>query len=126
MDESGGGSVIWLVLGLAVLVLIAGRWFRGRMLQNRAANWPMTTGTVETAEMQLERRGNNQSVHFATIAYSYHAAGAVHLGEWKRSTMLHGKVQGWIDRHPAGTALMVRYDTDNPASSVVLETDQPD
>lgn len=124
MDESGGGNVIWIVIGLAVLAFFARRWFRGRMLQNRAANWPMTTGTVETAQMQLERRGNNQSVHVAMIAYSYEAEGTAQRGEWKRSTMLHGKAQGWIDRHPAGTVLMVRYDPGNPASSVVLEADQ--
>ncbi len=124
MDESGGGNVIWLVIGLAVLALIAGRWLRGHMLQKRAANWPMATGTVETAEIRLEKRSGTQSAHVATIAYIYDVLGTAYRGEWKRSTMLHGKAQGWIDRHPAGTALMVRYDADNPASSMVLEADQ--
>jgi len=117
-------NTIVLILSATATAFLVWRWVRGRMLRNRARHWPTATGHVEASDMQMEPRGNNQSAHVATIAYSYEVLGTAHRGVWKRSTMLHGKAQGWIDKHPVGANLLVRYDANNPASSAILDPDQ--
>jgi hypothetical protein len=117
-------NTIILIFSVAVMAFLVWRWVRGRMLRNRARDWPKVVGKVETSALQMERRGNNQSVHVATIDYAYEALGTAYRGVWKRSTMLHGKGQGWIDKYPAGVSLSVRYDPDKPGASVILDADQ--
>ncbi len=117
-------NTIILIVSVAVLAFLALRWVKARMLRNRARSWPTAAGKVEASSLQLEQRGNNQSAHVATITYAYEVAGTVHQGVWKRSTMFHGKAQGWIDQHPPGANLTVRYDPNNPGASVTLDTDQ--
>ncbi len=115
---------IILIVSLAALAFFGLRWVRGRMLRNRARDWPKAVGRVSGADLQIESRGNNQSVHVANINYSYDALGTAHHGVWKRSTILHGKAQGWIDKHPSGANVCVRYDPSNPGLSLILDRDQ--
>jgi hypothetical protein len=117
-------NTITLIICAAVTAFLVVWWVRGRMLRNRARQWPTAAGKVAASNLQLEPRGNTQSAHVATINYSYEALGTAHHGVWKRSTMLHGKAQGWIDKHPLGAKLSVRYDPNTPGSSVILDADQ--
>lgn len=123
MNQINQNTII-LIVSVGVTAFMVLRWVRGRMLRNRARDWPKVVGKVEASALQMESRGNNQSVHVATIDYSYEALGTACRGVWRRSTLLHGKGKGWIDKYPAGVALSVRYDPDKPGSSVILDADQ--
>lgn len=117
-------NMLVLIASLAVLAFFFIRWVQGRMLRSRARDWPKVVGRVSGADLTMESRGNNQSVHVTKITYTYDASETENHGIWSRSTILHGKAQGWIDRHPVGSDLSIRYDPANPGSSLVLDSDQ--
>lgn len=124
MDESGGGNVIWLVIGLAVLLLLVGLWLRERMLRSRAKNWPTVSGMVEASDIRVERRGATQAVHVAEIAYTYEVEGISYQGCWKRSAMLRNKTGEWIKLLPPGTKIRVSHNPQIPSQSMLLDNGQ--
>ena len=125
------GQTLMLVLVPAILALV-GAWMifssiRTRRDAERAATWPTAPGTVTSAEMQIHRSHNSRTHTTTTtyeprVEYTYTVMGTPYSGKrvcFGLRSFAHDKAQAILDRYPAGQAVPVYYNTENPADSVL-------
>jgi uncharacterized protein DUF3592 len=118
-----GGGIALIGAGL----LIFG-WSQSRK-GNSAQNWPITTGTIVSADLSQQSRRNQQGYHDVTYApvveYTYEVNGQTYRGDkissgWTVSYNL-SMAQNKMNKYPPGTKVDVHYNPNNPAEAV-LET----
>ena len=116
-------DVFWSVAAMLLGGVLAYDGIR-RLLKRRAARkWPAVIGAVSSSRLDIKDRGE-QSMHVATVIYSYLIDGATYSGQHERDFLLYGRATKWIARYPEGAAVSVRYNADNVSDSVLLEDDQ--
>jgi hypothetical protein len=113
-------SVGWIFLGaVAVFVVYAAvqLWrYRG------SSTWPTTNGVIE-GEPEMHSWDDGHS-RYATVFYSYSAAGERYSGEWNTPSFpTDAKVREFLTANmPKGSAVVVRYRADKAGVST-LEAD---
>ncbi len=94
------------------------RW-RRRWMGRASEGWPSVYGTVEQGYV-LQERGSE----LAVISYSYSAGGQYFAGFCKQAFPLAEQAERFIARYPIHCKVLVRYDRDHPARSVLRDQDQ--
>jgi hypothetical protein len=117
-------SVILLVISLVVLAIASAGWILQRLKRRRALGWPAAEGQVDSTDVRLEQRGNNQSAYVAEVNYAYTGEGERYSGRLRRTFLLHGKAHKWAGNYAKGRALSIRYNPTNVKDSVLLEREQ--
>jgi hypothetical protein len=92
-----------------------------------SVDWPTVDGTIESSELKMEERMENQQQHTeyrAVIEYSYEVGGKrfrtnnVAFGALSSSS--RSAIQEIVDRYPVGKRVTVHYDPQS-AENAVLE-----
>jgi hypothetical protein len=127
------GNHLGVYFGTAGVMVAAGyaksAW--RRMQQNRARSWPVTEGRVEMVDVGERnwwdlsanlRDGSARSArNVVALGYSYHVAGTVHSGTYKKE--FEAEEDAWeFARRLKGSAITVQYDTDKPSASLLCES----
>jgi hypothetical protein len=116
-------DLLWFVAAILVLGALAYSGVRRLLKQRAAQKWPTVTGAVSSSTLEMKDRGE-QSMHVATVIYSYLIDGATHSGQHERSFLLYGRATKWIARYPEGAAVSIRYNADDVGDSILLQDDQ--
>jgi len=113
------------ILIVALFASIAGfPWLvrQARFLQTRS--WPNVTGSVESAWVSLEQRGNNRFFK-GKLAYSYSVQSQRYSGEIERNFGgSEDKADAWVARFSHGMPVEVRFSPKNAANSAFDERNQ--
>jgi hypothetical protein len=102
-----------------------------RLARSRTRSWPLAEGRIELVEAG-ERNWWDFSAHLrsgvvrsatnvAALGYSYHVAGVVYAGTYKRE--FEAEEDAWeFARKLKGGTVMVHYNVNNPSVSVLSES----
>ncbi len=122
----GKQDVLWLIISLAVLTILAVFWVLKRMKLRRARTWPALFGRMDSSAVRLHSNGAQPggSQFIAEIKYSYSVQGQKYSGSMRRSFLLKGKADRWIGNYAHGQPIMIRYNPDKHADSVLFEDEQ--
>jgi hypothetical protein len=115
-------SVFALCFGLAALMLFLGVRRRGR----EAQGWPTVTGTIVKSEVEefRDRTGGSSSLSYrAAVEYSYQVRGHTYRSnQIKLDVTVSGTkaaAEKVTAKYPAGSAVTVHYDPDNPGTAAL-------
>ncbi len=104
-------------LGASVLIGGLADWLRADLSEG----WPTATARILHSEAMM-RLGKGPR-HYPDISYDYEVAGKRYTSSSIRFSGAHFRTndgaQQVVDRYPAGSDVMVRYDPDNPATAVL-------
>jgi hypothetical protein len=103
--------------------------------EHAQAQWPETMARVERCSLHQTSTGRRNRYYidcrfsyvvgadeFVTKVYSRNApSGEV----WQYPPNQIGPLEDWVEAHPAGTPIAVRYDPSNPQKAVLVATDMP-
>jgi hypothetical protein len=133
---SGGMALIMIIAFTCVLLPLIGFfvyiiWNRQRQV-SVSKSWPTAAGTVLSASVELRRSRSGQSgyslSHYPVVVYDYEVRGQRYqgnrIGFSEIGTGWAGPAQQQITRYPAGGAVQVYYNPQNPADAV-LERSAP-
>ena len=113
--------VLWLVAVALVGACLLARRAAHRTAE-RAAAWPTASARVVASEVAV-RRGNG-AYYLPQVTYSYKAEGVAYASDRLRpggtpQFSTRSKAQAIVDRYPAGSTCVVRYDPGKPARSAL-------
>jgi hypothetical protein len=106
--------------------------------EQRQKQWPEATATIQ--ECGLEVVGRRQPSYIIVCRVLYRANGRALVSKvhslsspipgnslWESAGIREtfDRMQDWVELHPAGKTMAVRYDPANPAKAVLTETDMP-
>jgi|SRR5579864_2705316 len=118
MADSLAVLIILLVAGLLISIKQWPEWAR----RLRSANWPTTTGMVETGEVSTHRgRARTYQAYedaSATLGYSYNLNGIYYSGYHIETFDDEQKAWSYVDALK-GQAVQVRYNPRKPEVSVL-------
>lgn len=107
-------SLIAVAAGAAV-VLVRNWWQRVR--EGRAAMWPSATGEVQAAVVKKSQHGT-----WVEVSYRYFAIQEYRYGKYRRHFRNKAAAQTFADAI-RGRSIQVRFRSDKPQESVLLEQD---
>ena len=107
-------SLIAVAAGAAV-VLVRNWWQRLR--EGRAAMWPSATGEVQSVDLKKAQPG-----YWAIVSYRYYAQQEYRYGKYRRHFRNKAAAQAFADAL-RGRTLQVRFRSEKPQESVLLEQD---
>jgi hypothetical protein len=83
-------------------------------------DWQVTAGKVTDAATRYTSGGRGSRHYLAQFKYSYTVLGSGFTGDFKIDSFLgmKGTAQKDVEEHPAGVAVTVRYNPDNPQECV--------
>lgn len=103
--------------------------------EHAQAEWPETTATVDRCYLhQTSTRSRNRyyidcrlsyAVGTEEIAAHVYSAPAPSREVWQYPPNQIGPLEDWVDRHPPGTEMTVRYDPARHNKIVLVATDMP-
>ena len=114
----------WFALSLIGAAGFAAYWLFQRVRRRRARTWPRETGRVNSTTIRLERRGDYQSVHVAEVSYSYAIGAQSYSGQLRRTFLLRGRAEKWIDGYREGAPVSIRYNAKDARDSLLFEDEQ--
>ena len=114
LHQSG---IFVLVIFLAVLAERGWQW----LLRRKARRWPMAKGRIHAADWRQPRTGTNR-YFLADLSYYYFVDGHFFSGYHRRSFSTADAAAGWV-RKLQGATIQVRYNTQSPSRSMLLEED---
>lgn len=122
-------SLVWLVISVVTLATVILLWMRQRAKLKRARTWPTVAGRVYSTEVRLETTGSGpngvrQSAYFAIVTYSYSAQNESYSGLLRHRFMSEKRAEGWAKDYPADRSLLIHYNPDKPAESMLFEDEQ--
>jgi hypothetical protein len=126
----GLGLFAGLCALFALVVTVAEAW-----QEHARAQWPETTARVEQCRMRQVSTGRRQAYfidcrlvyevgfeQFATRVYSRHVPSP---DVWQYPPNQIAPYQDWVDQHPPGTPISVRYDPGNPKKAILAAAYMP-
>lgn len=123
---SCGGFFFLLFLGLGIFLI-----YRNQQSKKKAQlsqNWPVTKGQITDSHVNrsvdTDSEGSTSTTYAASVAYTYDVGGQVYNGRniafgFNPSYSNQSKAQATVARYPAGSAVSVYYDPNNPADAVL-------
>lgn len=122
-------NLVWLAFAIIAGVIITALWMWQRARLKRARTWPMVTGKVYSTEVQLKNTGSGpngiqSSAYFVTVTYSYSAQNESYSGRLRRKFMSEKRAEGWAENYPADRSLLIHYNPQKAAKSIVFEDEQ--
>jgi hypothetical protein len=111
---------VWLAFIFAGWSFPAWRWLR----RKRAAGWPVADGRIESVEVGKPTFSftTKRGYYVAELGYSYSIAGTTNSGHYRREFPTEREAGEFV-RDLQGKAVVVRYNPNNPSSSMLLELD---
>jgi len=111
---------VWLAFIFAGWSFPAWRWLR----RKRAAGWPVADGRIESVEVSKPTFSftTKRGYYVAELGYSYSVAGTTNSGHYRREFPTEREADEFV-RDLQGKAVVVRYNPNNPSSSMLLELD---
>ena len=115
----------------ALVVTVGEAW-----QEHAQAQWPQATARVERCRMRQTSTRRRQA-YYVDCRLSYTAANEQILAElysrnapspavWQYPRQhLYEQFEEWIEQHPPGTAIAVRYDPAKPQKAILVATDTP-
>jgi Protein of unknown function (DUF3592) len=99
------------------------------------AQWPEATARVERCGLHPTSTGRRDR-YYIDCRLGYVVSGEDEVAKlysrtvpspetWQYPPNQIGPLQQWLDEHPEGTQIAVRYDPDNPKKAVLIATDTP-
>ena len=110
----------FIVAGLVAVGV--GVWLLAKSL--RAEHWPVTGGTIQSAEMKSHSGNGHGTAYSAEVTYSYQVAGTTYTGGKVAIGQMSASAdyaRGILNRYPVGKQVSVHYSPGDP-SDAVLET----
>ena len=89
-------------------------------LSMRTSDWYVTRGTV----VVLRAKQKGRFWHFR-LTYRYSAESHSYLAVWRRVFVFEREVDRFMDKHPAGSQITVRYCPGKRNRPVIVDADQP-
>jgi hypothetical protein len=117
----------WLGVFVAALGIVALLWglsvrSRANTLVAAAGQWPTAPGTMIAAEV-LKGGTSRNPTYTPAVRYEYEVGGRKYVGDRLRPGYLtvgwRGTAERMIQPYPVGAAVAVRYDPDDPGSSLL-------
>jgi len=114
----------------ALVVTVAEAW-----QEHAQAQWPVATARVERCGLHQTSSGR-RDWYYIDCRLSYvvgaqeilakvYSSSAPSTRVWQYPPNQIGPLQDWVDNHPQGTPIAVRYDPGNPKKAVLVATDMP-
>jgi Protein of unknown function (DUF3592) len=102
--------------------------------EHTQARWPQVTARVDTCD--LHRTNSGPEMYYIDCRLSYAVGAEQHAARVFSTTVPPAKYwqyprnqiapfEAWVDEHPPGTPIVVRYDPDNHEKIVLTATDMP-
>jgi hypothetical protein len=119
MMEAVAAVVICLLLGLGLLAYSVALWQRGR----QSRRWPNVQGRMLTSQLHLVEWDEGAAI-WPEIEYEYcvkqrtFRSQSVALGHLL-SLILPGEAERLVAHYPAGAAVTVHYNPDNPQEAIL-------
>ena len=111
---------LFIVIGLVAVGI--GIWTLAKSL--RSEHWPVTDGTIQSAEMKSHSGSKGGTTYSAEVTYTYQVAGTSYTGDKVSIGQMSSSsayAQGILNRYPVGKKVSVHYSPGDPAEAV-LET----
>lgn len=115
-----------LILVFGFFMLLAAGWFvfsvYGDVKAVQTLFWPSADGTVISGEVAVVHSTKGASKSKPIIRYSYSVDGQEYESDRYSSTVARGSsfwAKEVVDQHPAGSAIKVYYNPENPAKSLL-------
>jgi len=103
--------------------------------EHARAQWPEVTAHVEKCGLERSSTGRRQRFHIrCRLSYSVggepnatniYSAYAPSREVWQYPPNQVGPLEQWVEEHPAGTPILVRYDPARHTNVVLVATDMP-
>lgn len=122
MNQEQFISTIAIIVVAAMTVV----WLLRRAKFRRARNWPTANGQTESTSVILKSGGGQPgaAAYFAEVKYSYTVQGHTYYGGLRRRFILRGRADRWIAGYANNNSLIVRYNPNTAADSVLIESDR--
>jgi hypothetical protein len=126
MDGIGWLGLFVAALGIGMVLWGLSRRSKANAIVGAARQWPTATGTMIATEV-VKGGTNRNRTYTPVVRYEYEVDGSKHVGDRVRAGYL---TFGWrataervLQLYPVGASVPVRYDPDDPGSSLLeLET----
>jgi Protein of unknown function (DUF3592) len=114
----------------ALVVTVAEAW-----QEHAQALWPVATARVEKCGLHQTSSGRRDSYYIdcrlgymvgaEEILANVYSRSVPSPTVWQYPPNQIGPLQDWVDNHPQGTLIAVRYNPANPKKAVLVVTDMP-
>ena len=114
----------------ALIVTVAEGW-----QEHAQAQWPEATARVERCYLHQSSSGRRDRyyidcrltyvVNADEIRTKVHSRSVPSRNVWQYPLNQIGPLEDWVDAHPPGTPIAVRYDPGNRRKAVLVSTDMP-
>lgn len=122
--EKPSKKQVYLVFGFFMLLALG--WFvfsvYGDVKAVQTFFWPSTGGTVISGEVAIVHSSKGSSKSKPVIRYSFAVDGVEYESDRYSSIIARGSsfwAKELVDKHPAGSAITVYYNPENPVKSVL-------
>ena len=129
-------GVIVLIALSGLCTIFAGVVTAAEAWQEHAqAQWPEVTARVDRCGME-QSSPRRREMYYIHCRLSYAVGGKENLARvysrsapsnkvWQYPPNQIGPLEDWVEAHPPGTPIAVRYNPDRPTKVVLVETDMP-
>ena len=112
--------LIFVAVGIATLIFVS----KGIALGKASLGWPETEGKILSSKVGSRRSSKNKSTRYSPkISYQYSVNEQDFTGNKIRiggiSSTNHRKANTYVKRYPAGKAVAVYYDPQDPATALL-------
>jgi hypothetical protein len=94
---------------------------RELLISMRTSDWYVTHGTV--VRLHAKQKGRFWHVQ---LAYRYSAESQTYHAVWRRLFVFEGEVDRFMDKHPIGSQITIRYRPARTNQPAILDADQPE